>query len=55
MNEKNQYRISSNLKCPLIIDLILTMLSDENSRPSAQKCLLHPFFTKLSEKSTISN
>ncbi|CAD8143968.1 unnamed protein product [Paramecium octaurelia] len=49
LNKKNQYVISENLKCPLLHDLISQMLKDAGQRPSVEQCLIHPYFTKLSE------
>ncbi|CAD8052225.1 unnamed protein product [Paramecium primaurelia] len=49
LNKKNRYEISENLKCPLLYDLITQMLQDLNNRPSVDKCLIHPYFIKLSD------
>ncbi|CAD8140833.1 unnamed protein product [Paramecium octaurelia] len=48
-NKQNQYEISENLKCPLLLDLITQMLKEFSNRPSAQDCLIHPYFIKLSQ------
>ncbi|CAD8048806.1 unnamed protein product [Paramecium primaurelia] len=48
-NRLNQYEIHENLKCPLLLDLITQMLKEFTSRPSAQDCLIHPYFIKFSQ------
>ncbi|CAD8060662.1 unnamed protein product [Paramecium sonneborni] len=49
LNKQNKYQISINKKCTLLYDIITQMLQNVSNRPSAQKCLFHPYFIKLSE------
>ncbi|CAD8132279.1 unnamed protein product [Paramecium octaurelia] len=46
LNSQNAYKLNKSITCPLTLDLLKSMLSQQSTRPKANCCLKHEYFIK---------
>ncbi|CAD8055197.1 unnamed protein product [Paramecium sonneborni] len=52
LNSQNAYILNKSITCPIILDLLQSMLSQQSKRPLAYSCLKHQYFYKSSPSIT---